>query len=390
MAIKVVTGAQGSGKTLYSVVRVANKYFKFDEDNDEYVPLPVELKDGRKVIPTIWSNIEGLKFPHINLEKYLLQNNLTIDQFFHNDYAEKLMKLYGCNIFILDEVQRYFRKGTKCPDKAFWHENHRHNGFDVYYQTQEYDKLSKDIVDPIEFEIRMPRRTFSLHSRLFKYKRISDGVNCGSGRFIAHPRHFALYKSSKTPEVAGGPRPLRNLIIAFALGFALVGWSMYSFMSNFGAQSPAAKKDNVTPTRVSVTSTQQGGTATNGSVAGVRQTGRPLSSAVTVKRVQVETAPIKAGVFFVGDKLAYVQVLGTFYSPSELPYSYSRSGREVTVYVPLTAVKDSVSGSSFAGVSSAPPSSGMLSSMIGDDKTDSLESEAGTVALPNGRYYSRR
>lgn len=368
MAIKVVTGCQGSGKTLYSVVQVISKYFEFDNRHDEWKPKLVKDKNGREVFVTVWSNVDGLKLPHINLPKYIAERGMTYAEFFHKDYAEQIMEKYGVNVFVIDEAQTIFRAGLKNEDMAFWHEYHRHWGFDIYYSTQDLDKLSKYIIFPIEFEIRALRRIYALHDRLFVYKLMSDGMTIAKKRMVVKPEHFALYKSSKTTDAGKSPKVLVRMILAASVIFAAVAWGFYDQMSDMSGGGKSAKSVQVdqeekkSPSRPGPD--PAAGVSAAGSVAKpaavtrydypgdgspprVTLAGAAISPVPTrpAPASVVTTIPVNAGVFWVEDRLVYITLFGKTFSASEIPYSHKIEGRRVTVFVPeseLLSVKNGV------------------------------------------------
>lgn len=334
MATKVLTGIQGGGKTLYCIKQCLDRYFTWDSKYDEWIPKKIKDKFGKEVEVTIWTNIEGFKLPHIQINDYFLKHDLTVESFFCEEYAEKIVEQYGVNVFILDEAQKFFpSEMKKSRSVAFWHEYHRHWGFDIYYITQSLDKLSSHAVWPIEVEIRAVKPMYRLLSNRYKYKLFSDGQQVGTKSFNIKPIYFTLYKSQKVVDTGTTINPVRNLLILALCLIVGVFWSGYHQISQWAkpktAQAsalpaPGAKrsvaKEQAKPKPPSLLSSLKEST--------IKTEKNP--TAITVDRV----VPVRCGVAWVGESLVSVQIYGELYKLADIPYSYTVEGRAVTVYIP--------------------------------------------------------
>lgn len=325
MAIKVITGAHGSGKTIYSVVQVIQKYFSWNDKYDEWEPKQVKDKLGNLVYVQIWSNIDGLKLPHINLPKYLKERDMTYDDFFCEEYAEKIMEKYGVNVFVIDEVQSIFREGLKNEKMAFWHEYHRHWGFDIYYSTQDLSKLSKYIINPIEVEIRALKRHYRISDNVFTYKLLSDGNVLGKKRMVVKPHHWALYKSTQTADTGKAPRLLLRIVAPVAILLVLgVGGIVHDIM-NYGDPPQTAKAD---PPAAGEAGERGGGSPT-------RRPGERVNRASLPPAPEERQISVEVGSLWISGQPAYISMFGETYSPSDLPYphhiDYARRRIRVTM-----------------------------------------------------------
>lgn len=125
--ICLITGTPGSGKTLKMVSMMANdEMFQPDENGMR-----------RKV----FTNIKGLKIPHIYIEtdaKKLPKS--TDEQLSAHDMYEWIEKPENIgSIVIVDEAQDVWpvrSAGSKIPDNVQWLNTHRHQGIDIFVLTQ--------------------------------------------------------------------------------------------------------------------------------------------------------------------------------------------------------------------------------------------------------------
>jgi hypothetical protein len=191
MAIRLVTGVPGSGKTYLAVDHLVKNYFNYDKNIDEYVK-----KDNKIQIIT---NIEGFLLDHLNIDQILKDAQIPFEIFFSKDYQEKIHKKYPQIIYIIDECQQYFHRKFYNKDVSYYFEYHRHFGDDIYLITQDKRKLSLDIGILAEFEIRAVKRSFSLMGE-FKYNVISDGIIADRKILKPNKKIFALYTSAFANE----------------------------------------------------------------------------------------------------------------------------------------------------------------------------------------------
>jgi len=209
MAIRIVDGKPGSGKSYYVVNHLAKNYFT--EDRGLYV-----LKDGYCII----TNIDSFKPQHIDLKEIASEHG-GYDSFFTAEVQEQLKNKHGRIIYIIDEAQRIFRKNYKNEDVFFWFETHRHLGQDIYLITQHYKKLPFDVYSLAEFIIYAAPRTRSLAGE-FRYHWMDDGTKIKTETLRRKQQIFALYKSMdmKESEKIGNP-VMKSALLALA-GFVVI------------------------------------------------------------------------------------------------------------------------------------------------------------------------
>lgn len=98
MAIKVISGKPGSGKSYYAFYKLITENFTFDKTFYEW-----KIKND----VNIFTNIDGLKLNHFDLDLFIKQAG-GINKFFTVDYQKILMETYPNIIYIIDESQKKF------------------------------------------------------------------------------------------------------------------------------------------------------------------------------------------------------------------------------------------------------------------------------------------
>ncbi|MDY0186179.1 MAG: zonular occludens toxin domain-containing protein [Desulfuromonadaceae bacterium] len=251
MPLKHITGVPGTGKTYFAIRDVILRYYKWDSDHVEW-QLDIE-KQKKPVI--IYTNIEGLKLPHVNIDDYCRDNNIDIYRFFTTDYWENSVN-YTDNqiVVILDEAQKYYPSnfrlnGTPAPEKntLFWFQYHRHYGVDVYVITQTYDAICKHVVQLAEYEIHAITLVYSLGSQFRYVYRTGLGPDAivDKKSFKYDKRVGMLYRSFHSEsDDSARPNPMkRYLIITAFLTFSVFFGFIY-FIGTFGhPDSPTEQTD---------------------------------------------------------------------------------------------------------------------------------------------------
>jgi len=210
MAIRIIEGVPGSGKSYYAVKHLADKYFQKQSDGRYELVRPC----------TIITNIDDFQPDHIQL-KPLVKEVGGIKVFFEEYFQKALTDCLGGQIvYIIDEAQKWFRKGARDLDSVFsYFEYHRHFGHDIYLITQNSKKLPYDIACLTEYTIVAAPRTRSVIGE-FKYKWISDGDIIKREGLKPDNGVFALYKSMDLKESEKIKNPVMRtvgLVVAFSL-----------------------------------------------------------------------------------------------------------------------------------------------------------------------------
>ena len=131
MALELITGTPGSGKTLSAVTRIKQAL----ESNPDLLVL---------------SNIDGLQLPHESLDDFLSDVPKTFDVAYFEQYLQGRHAL-----IVIDECQRYFSTQRRYPDSVwYFFEYHRHLGLDILLLTQSIKSLHPRLVALLETHTR--------------------------------------------------------------------------------------------------------------------------------------------------------------------------------------------------------------------------------------------
>lgn len=162
MAIRLIQGKIGSGKTYYAVQHVINNYYTWDDQTDSWIP------KNRDVEIRIFTNIKNMKLGY-DLEYYMKEAG-GLTSFFNNKYQESFCK--GVNtIYIIDEAQSgaFFHRKFYDVGVFLFFQMHRHLGVDIYLITQDIRCLARELQELAEYNIRAVRRSHTVGS-YFVYK----------------------------------------------------------------------------------------------------------------------------------------------------------------------------------------------------------------------------
>ncbi|MCI5143938.1 MAG: DUF2075 domain-containing protein [Candidatus Electrothrix sp. AR3] len=232
MALRIIEGVPGSGKTYYAVKHLAKNYFKYNKQIDLYE----KTKEC-----TLITNIDEFKPHHLNLKEEISKAG-SIATFFSYKYQEQYKEGKPQIIYIIDEAQRFFRKGDKGLNEVYsYFEYHRHWGQDVYLVTQNARKLPPDLVYLVEYLIKALPRTRSMMGE-FKYHWISSGEKIKTETLRPDQGVFALYKSMDIGESEKIKNPVMAKIgKAFLFAF-LAAYGGYKFIMHRwgGDETPAS------------------------------------------------------------------------------------------------------------------------------------------------------
>lgn len=320
MALRIVDGQPGSGKTYYIVKHLADNYFE-------------KQKDGRYELVkpcTLICNIDEFTPEHFKLSDCIMDAG-GVNEFFSNEYQEEFRRRFDSPIvYIIDEAQRLFRKSDRTlpSDLFFYFEYHRHYGQDIYMATQNIKKLHPDISVLTEYLITAAPRSRSVLGN-FKYNWISDGLKINTESFRPDPGVFALYKSmdSKESEKVGSPMARRSLLFAgvfFAI-FLVSGYYTARHFHMFGTPDPKTVSSSSPP--ISTTSV-----VTSSSVAGVKVPSSSVSSLVKIKVSSITT-------FFGSSEKTFLVFQDALYKSEDFPYPLSVALGSYWAMVPAEILK---------------------------------------------------
>jgi len=205
MAIRIITGKPGSGKTFYAVKHLRDKYYK--NKNGAWI------KDNNI---TIISNIKNLTLKHKNLEEILKSEDVTIHEFFTVTYQKKYTENKNV-VYFIDECQQYFDKRFYNKEVFYYFQTHRHLGHDIYLITQNIQLIPIQIKEVAEIEIHAVPRNISFFGE-FKYTIKSNNEAIDKELLKKDNRIFRLYTSFSRKENERIKNPLVKYVgIAFAL-----------------------------------------------------------------------------------------------------------------------------------------------------------------------------
>jgi hypothetical protein len=223
MAIRLITGVIGAGKTYLAVHHIVDQYFTWSKETLEYIIKP-EYKDLALI-----TNIEGLLLPHISLEEAMTKSKKTAAQFFTKENQEKIHLKYPKIVYIIDEAQQYFHRRFYDTNTFFYFEFSRHFGDDIYLITQNRNKIARDIQDLIEYEMRATKRTFSVAGEM-SYVYLSDGEIYDRKTIRPKKEIFELYKSMSAKETEKLKKPLLKYIVIPAMICAVAFFFLFKHL----------------------------------------------------------------------------------------------------------------------------------------------------------------
>ena len=258
MALFVIDGVPGAGKTFYAVWLLLSRYFK---RLPKYTVLqtfffflrpaekPSYVLDKDCIVIT---NIDQLSLAHVDLRVEIAeagelarvailgdldlsekQRNFKLDkldpvaEFFSLDYQEVYRHRYDDKpiVYLVDEAQRFFRKGMDrvLREKGVfdYFEYHRHFGHDIFLVTQNVKKLPPDIVYLPEYIISAVPRSRSIGFG-FKYRWVSSGEVINTETLRADQEIFSIYQSMEASETEKIKNPLVRKIVLTGLAAVAV------------------------------------------------------------------------------------------------------------------------------------------------------------------------
>lgn len=203
MALRLIDGVPGSGKTYYAVNHLMEKY-------------------ASKISNVcVYANIESLIIPHVDLNE--LVEKKGVDGVFNVEFFQgEIEKNAGKqHIMIIDEAQRYFHKKFFNNDVFFFFQYHRHFGMDIYIITQNEKLIPLQITSMSECTIHAQPRSVSIFGEL-KYLVKVAGENVE--RVVLKPKTeiFDLYKSMKKLEGEKPKKVFRKYFIWMGLLVAAI------------------------------------------------------------------------------------------------------------------------------------------------------------------------
>lgn len=206
MAINLITGQPGAGKTLRMLQEV--KILSEAENRQVY-----------------YSGVADLKLPWIEIE------------------ADKWFECPVGSIIVIDEAQRVFRNranGSAVPKHVSELETHRHHGFDIFMTTQQPRLIDSNVRALVGRHLHVMRAFGLQRANVHEWYGINE--NCAKSRkdSVLHkwsyPKDvFDYYKSAELHTVK--KRLPAKLLWLLILPFVLVG-AVYYFYNNVMYKKP--------------------------------------------------------------------------------------------------------------------------------------------------------
>ncbi len=242
MAIRIIQGKIGSGKTYYAVNHVLRTYLKWDDEMDLW------NKKDTDVDVRIYTNIKNMKLGH-SLDREI-ENAGGLASFFSVKYQENFC-MNSNVIYIIDEAQggNYFHRKFYNVDVFLFFQMHRHMGIDIYLITQDTKCLARELQNLAEFVIKAVRRSNSI-GKTFTYKFYSGDECFKTKRIKKDNKVFSMYRSM----IIGEGEKIKSIPLKHILYFAgLVVCALLIFRFGFMNLIGKMNKHNIgTPASVIV------------------------------------------------------------------------------------------------------------------------------------------
>ena len=187
MAIRLIQGKIGSGKTYYAVNHVLKSYYTWSDELDSWLPKEKDI-DVR-----VYTNIKNMKLGE-DLDKFISDAG-GLSSFFDNKYQETFC-MNSNVIYIIDEAQsgNYFHRKFYDVNVFLFFQMHRHLGCDIYLITQDVRCLAREFQQLAEYVIKAVRRSNSI-GKSFTYKFYSGDECFKTKRIKQDQKVFGMYRS---------------------------------------------------------------------------------------------------------------------------------------------------------------------------------------------------
>jgi hypothetical protein len=252
MAIRVIEGVPGAGKTFFAVDHLVKTYFV--QDGEYYIQKPIITDDGKKQKLIISTNLQNLKLPHVSLDDEIRSAGGP-HVFFSHAYQVKIEKEDERRVYFIDEAQLIFRRKVVGDWSEVWHyfELHRHFGHDIYLITQNEKKINIELTSLVEYKIVAKARVRSLTGE-FPYQIVSDGDILKRFGLRPNKKIFDLYQSRRKAESEKVKNPVvRTIAMICILSGSIIGGATWYVNHVWGVgfrdpDIPIETKETVTET----------------------------------------------------------------------------------------------------------------------------------------------
>jgi len=244
MAIRLIQGKIGSGKTYYAVNHVLRSYYVWSDEADSWIPKEKDI-DVR-----VYTNIKNMKLGE-DLDRFIADAG-GLSSFFDNKYQETFC-MNSNVIYIIDEAQagNYFHRKFYDVNVFLFFQMHRHLGCDIYLITQDVRCLAKELQQLAEYVIKAVRRSNSI-GKSFTYKFYSGDECFKTKRIKQDQKVFGMYRSMIIGE---GEKiksiPFKHilifvgLVVCAGLVFRFGFMKIFHNMNKHNIRTPATVIDDV-------------------------------------------------------------------------------------------------------------------------------------------------
>jgi hypothetical protein len=220
MAIYIIDGKIGSGKTYYAVSYILKKYYVYDEQFRCYFP-------RRDII--LVTNVDSLKIEHVPLDAEVDKRGIT--EVFSEAYINELRGNSRCPVvFLIDEAQgpKFFHRKFYGKNVFFFFQYSRHYGVDIFLITQDSDSLAKEIKILPEKIIHAVSRSHTSGLN-FHYKNIIADEVESQFMLKRDKKVFKVYQSF-THDETEKPKPIFVKYAIMIIVFALIAVLTFKFV----------------------------------------------------------------------------------------------------------------------------------------------------------------
>lgn len=223
MAVVLITGRPGAGKTLSAVKMLIEEV----------------LPTGRQV----FADIDGLDYEGLGVARLVQGDEDPIAA------CQRWFSVPEGSVVFIDECQRVFpvrNPASKVPEWVSEFETHRHKGLDVYLITQGPRLIDRHIHDLIDRHIHLYRAFGLKRSTRYEWNGINtspdptqDSDNASKQNFTFPSKYFDFYKSASvhTAKARLPWKPLLMLAVTVPLCAFLL---LHLFSRLSGASEPSA------------------------------------------------------------------------------------------------------------------------------------------------------
>lgn len=238
MAIRLIFGAPGSGKTYYVVHHLLNNYCRYDKKRGQW---------SKESSVRIVHNIDGLVVDGFeDLNKWIARAG-GVDKFFSYQFQEKIKDSVGPVIYVIDECSDFFPSNYKGEHNGVFEyfRKHRHLGHDIYLITQSPSLLPTVLRHLSEMTLKaLPRSLSFFGGRELRYNVVvGQSYEVVDKRvLLLSPRIYGAYRSMTANETESIKNPILKY---YGYLIAVLVLCLVYYLPNFIGSSSASANDSI-------------------------------------------------------------------------------------------------------------------------------------------------